>query len=570
MIAEPPERLDFLPWEYAGTASDEDRARQLERHRLLGAAGEAELAPDAFVAGSAAVFCDRLRMGERSYIGAHAYVTGEITIGADSTINPFAVVRGRITLGDGVRIGAHACLIAFNHGTAPDQPIFRQPHTALGITVGDDVWIGSNVVVLDGIIIGSHSIIGAGAVVTKNIPDWSIAVGNPARAIRDRRDSPAPTPTASTATPTTSAALAFPDRRDLADHLSAFASRAREQAGDLLARCYDGERFVDRPGLDRPGAIRPWCDAIELSDLLLRRTPDGHTRDDLVRRLRARQDPRTGLVAPGDLADTGLKQPFDGELSVLHGEASYHILCAGYALQLLDSRFEHPIHAVTSIDQLETQLNQLPWARNAWSAGAAIDAAGTAIARNLNDHNDPGPLSTLIGWLTTHADPRTGLWGQPDPDNGWLQVVNGFYRLTRGTYAQFGLPLPYPEAAIRTVLTHTQDRRHFTGNAYNACNILDVIHPLWLAGHQTDFGRADGKRWAESTLESILPRWVDGAGFAFAPDGTDDRAIPGLQGTEMWLAIIWLLSDYLGHSDALTYRPRGVHRPEPLHTLPPS
>ena len=38
----------------------------------------------------------------------------------------------------------------------------------------------------------------------------------------------------------------------------------------------------------------------------------------------------------------------------------------------------------------------------------------------------------------------------------------------------------------------------------------------------------------------------------------------GLQGTEMWLAIIWLLSDYLGLSDALGYRPRGVHRPEPL------
>lgn len=552
MTAEPPERLDFLPWEYAGTASDGDRTRQAERHRALAATGAAELAADAFVAGSAAVFCDRLRMGERSYIGAHAYVTGEISLGADTTINPFAVVRGRVTLGDGVRIGAHTSLMAFNHGTAPGQPIFRQSHTALGITVGDDVWIGSNVVVLDGITIGSHSIIGAGAVVTKDVDEWAVVVGNPARQIRDRRTPSTPTPTAS----------AFPG--DLVDRLVLFAARARDQVGDLLERCYDGERFVDRPGLDHPGAIRPWCDAIEISDLLLRRAPDGHTRDDLVRRLRARQDPQSGLVAPGDLADAGLKQPFDGELSVLHGEASYHILCAGYALQLLDSCFEHPIRAVNALAQLETELNQLPWARSAWSAGAAIDAAGTAIARNLNDHKDPGPLSTLIGWLTTHADPRTGLWGQADPDNGWLQVVNGFYRLTRGTYAQFGLPLPYPEAAIRTLLAHTQDRRHFTADAYNACNILDVIHPLWLAGHQTDFGRAEGKRWAEKQLSTILDRWVDGAGFAFAPDGTDDRSIPGLQGTEMWLAIIWLLSDYLGHSDALGYRPRGVHRPEPL------
>ncbi|WP_112242713.1 acyltransferase [Kribbella monticola] len=553
MIAEPPERLDFLPWEYAGAASEEERARQAERQRAL--SGSVELAADAFVAGSAAVFCDRLRMGERSYIGAHAYVTGEIELGADTTINPFAVVRGRITFGDGVRVGANASLIAFNHGTAPDRPIFRQPHTAVGITVGDDVWIGSNAIVLDGVTIGSHAVIGAGAVVTKNIAPWAVAVGNPARVVRDRR----------TAAP-------VPPSTDLAERLARFAERAREQVGDVLERCYDGERFVDRPGFDHPGAIRPWCDAIEISDLLLRRTPDGHTRDDLVRRLRARQDPHTGLVAPGDLADAGLEQPIDtAELSILQGPASYHVLCAGYALQLLNSCFEHPIKAVGQLDNLEVRLAELPWARNAWGAGAAIDALGTAIARNVNDHSDfgSGPLSTLIGWLTTHADPRTGLWGHPDPDNGWLQVVNGFYRLTRGTYAQFGLPLPYPEAAIRTVLTHSKDRRRFTADGFNACNILDVIHPLWLAGQQTDFGRTDAAGWAESTLSTALDQWVDGAGFAFAPDGTDDNAVPGLQGTEMWLAIIWLLSDYLGCSDSLGYRPRGVHRPEPLLTLPP-
>ncbi|MEU0094955.1 acyltransferase [Kribbella sp. NPDC006257] len=520
MTAEPPERLDFLPWEYSATASDKDRARQVARRSSL--AGTVELAPDAFVAESAAVFCDRLEMGERSYIAAHAYVTGKITLGADTTINPYAVVRGRITLGDGVRIGAHASLIAFNHGTAPDRPIFQQPHTALGITVGDDVWIGSNVIIVDGVTIGPHSIIGAGAVVTKDVEEWSVMVGNPARKIRDRRTTEA--------NPT----------KHLSDRLAAFATRAREQTSVLLKRCYDGERFVDRPGLDHPPTIRPWCDAIEISDLLLRRTPDGHTRDDLVRRLRPLQD--------------------DSDL--LQGPTNYHVLCVGYALQLLGSCFERRIDTAFT----EDQLAQLPWARNAWSAGAGIDALGTAIARNLNDHSDPGPLATLMGWLTLNADPATGMWGQPDPDNGWLQVVNGFYRLTRGTYAQFGLPLPYPEATIKTVLTHTQDSRHFTGNAYNACNVLDVIHPLWLAAKQTDFARAEGQRWAEHQLTTILDHWTDGAGFAFAPNGSDDHAIPGLQGTEMWLAIIWLLADYLGHSDALAYHPRGVHRPEPLLT----
>ncbi len=539
-----PLRLDFLPWEYARVASDEERERQIERQQRLG--GSLTLADDVYVAESAAVYCEELRMGERSYIAAHAYVTGHIALGSDTTINPFSAVRGRVTIGDGVRIGAHTSLLAFNHGTAPGEPIFRQRHTSLGITVGDDVWIGSNVTVLDGITIGPHSIIGAGAVVTKDVPANTIAAGNPARVLRSR-----------------SGAASKP-AADLGDRLADFTAKAREQVDDVLRRSWDGERFVDRPGLDHEPAIRPWCDAVEIADVLVRRTPEGHTRDDLVRRLRARQDPESGLVSPGDLADVGLDAPATDKLSVLEGPASYHILCVGYALQVLDSCFEHPIRTDFAPGELERQLDNLPWARHAWSSGSGIDALGTALARNLKDHGESGPLETLMGWLVVRADPASGMWGQPHPDDGWLQVVNGFYRLTRGTYAQFGLPLPYPEQAVKTLLAHSNDKRMFSGDGYNACNVLDVIHPLWLAGKQTDLGRADGTRWAEDQLSRILDRWVDGEGFAFAPDGTDDRAIPGLQGTEMWLSIIWLLSDYLGLSDAVGYRPRGVHRPEPL------
>ncbi|TCC20435.1 acyltransferase [Kribbella speibonae] len=536
MLPNEPLRLDFLPWEYARKASEAERDRQAERQARLG--GSVELAPDVYVAESAAVYCDELRMGDRSYIAAHAYVTGRIALGADSTINPFAAVRGVVTIGDGVRIGAHTSLLAFNHGTAPGEPIFKQPHTAVGITIGDDVWIGSNVTILDGVTVGPHTIIGAGAVVTKDIPADSVAAGNPARILRSR----------------TGASMSG----DIPTKLADFAAKARAQTDDVLARCWDGSRFVDRPGIDRDPEIRPWCDAIEIADLLVRRTPAGHTRDDLVRRLRARQDPATGLVSPGDLSDDGLGKPSDAELSVLEGPASYHVLCVGYALRVLGSSFEHPISTDFTLDELDN----LPWARRAWSAGSGIDALGTALAVNRK----PGELELLMGWLHTRVDPETGAWGSPHPDDGLLQVVNGFYRLTRGTYAQFGLPLPYPEQAVSTVLAHSNDKRMFTGDNYNACNILDVIHPLWLARKQTTYGEQEGRRWAEAQLRAILPRWVDGAGFAFAPDGTDDRAIPGLQGTEMWLAIIWLLSDYLGASDALGYRPRGVHRPEPLVT----
>lgn len=161
--------FDYCPWDFDRRASAAQRAAQQARQRRLTDSG-ASLGPRCFVSPAAGVFSDALVLGENSYIAGHAYVTGELTTGADCTVNPFATVRGRVTLGHGVRIGAHSSLLGFNHGFAPDQPVFRQDHTSKGIIVGDDVWIGSNVVVLDGVTIGDHCVIGAGAVVTHDLP----------------------------------------------------------------------------------------------------------------------------------------------------------------------------------------------------------------------------------------------------------------------------------------------------------------------------------------------------------------------------------------------------------------
>jgi hypothetical protein len=170
----------------------------------------------------------------------------------------------------------------------------------------------------------------------------------------------------------------------------------------------------------------------------------------------------------------------------------------------------------------------------------------------------------LLGWFTAHSDPETGMWGSVESDALRLQAVNGFYRLTRGAYAQFGVPLPHPEAAIDTVLAHAADPMLETPDGYTACNILDIIHPLWLAAKQTGHRRAEGEAWARRQLVRALDQWRDRQGFAFAPLSDGPDGVPGLQGTEMWSAIIWLLADHLGLSDELGDRPRGVHRPEPL------
>jgi hypothetical protein len=163
------------------------------------------------------------------------------------------------------------------------------------------------------------------------------------------------------------------------------------------------------------------------------------------------------------------------------------------------------------------------------------------------------------------------MWGSPGLDGDLLQIVNGFYRATRGTFAQFGLPLPFPERVIDTVLQHAAHPRYFAADRQNACNVLDIAHPLWLAGHQTGHRRDEVVTLARRLLENALGHWTDGRGFGFRAPALTARSLPtaapGLQGTEMWLAILWLLADLAGVSDALGYRPRGVHRPEPALRL---
>ena len=253
------------------------------------------------------------------------------------------------------------------------------------------------------------------------------------------------------------------------------------------------------------------------------------------------------------------------------GEANYHVLCVGYALDLLGSEFGEPVHLVAEATaaELVEYIEGQPWAGRAWSSGAWIDMVGTALRWNLPRGvvGVQGAVDALFGWMLTHADPRTGMWGDPEKNNGLLQVVNGFYRASRGTFAQFGLPLPYPERVIDTVLQHAKNPAYFAADRQNACNVLDIAHPLWLAQRQTSYRSPEINALATCLLGDALGHWRDGLGFGFqAPHPMtriQGRSEPGLQGTEMWLAIVWLLSDLVGISDLLGYRPRGVHRPEP-------
>lgn len=576
---------EFSPWGFWNEASEAQRDAQIARQRALtDGHPDRHLGERCFVSELASVDHDVLRLGDRTYVAAGAYLTGELVAGADCSINPYAVVRGRVTLGDAVRIGAHTSILGFNHSMAPGTPVFRQPLTTRGIVIGDDVWIGSHAVILDGVAIGSHAVIAAGAVVTKDVPAGAIVAGNPARFLRWRvepDDAETETSAAvshhrgSGATASGFSASGFSasglTASGLGERVALFGARARAEASSVLTRSWhaDAGVFVDRPGA--APTVRAQADAIEIADLLTGAVAPQVAADEQVRRLHAWQDPSTGAVAP--LGHDGRQQ--EG-LDFTHDDVAYHVLSTGYGLDLLGSRFPAALTWATEAtpESVVRFCRSLPWASDAWNAGHHIDGFGTALlwTKKAGIPLREGVEEALFGWLLLNADPRTGMWGSSTPDRGLLPVVNGFYRASRGTFAQFGVPLPYPERVVDTVLDHARDPRWFAPGARNACNVLDVAHPLWLVrgtGHRS----AEVQGLAELLLSDALQMWVPGEGFGFRESSSMTRGLaetePGLQGTEMWLSIIWYLADLLGIADQLGYRPRGVHRPHPAATLGP-
>lgn len=114
-----------------------------------------------------------------------------LNVGNHSNIGAFCYIgcSGQIKIGDNVLMGPRVTMSAENHNYADNsQPIKEQGVTRLPISIEDDCWLGSNSVILAGVTIGKGSIVAAGAVVTKDVPPYSIVAGVPATIIRNRHN----------------------------------------------------------------------------------------------------------------------------------------------------------------------------------------------------------------------------------------------------------------------------------------------------------------------------------------------------------------------------------------------
>jgi acetyltransferase-like isoleucine patch superfamily enzyme len=120
--------------------------------------------------------------------GVHVEAGNSIRIGSNTHFAPFCVLYGPLEIGENCAFAAHCTFAAVGHGYArTDIPMVQQKTTAKTIIIEDDVWFGANAVVVGGVRIGRGSIIGAGAVVTKDVEPYSVMGGTPARLIRMRK-----------------------------------------------------------------------------------------------------------------------------------------------------------------------------------------------------------------------------------------------------------------------------------------------------------------------------------------------------------------------------------------------
>lgn len=127
-------------------------------------------------------------LGRNSVIEDYSCINnavGAIHVGEYTRIGLHNTIIGPVSIGNHVNLAQNVVVSGLNHNFQdPDIAIDRQGISTSLVTIGDDIWIGSNTTIIAGVSIGKHSVIGAGSVVTKDIPDYCVAVGNPARVIK--------------------------------------------------------------------------------------------------------------------------------------------------------------------------------------------------------------------------------------------------------------------------------------------------------------------------------------------------------------------------------------------------
>ena len=131
----------------------------------------------------------KFSLGDYSVVESYSCINnavGDVIIGDHTRVGLHNTVIGPVQIGSHVNLAQGITVTALNHNFCDkDLRIDEQGVSTAPVTIGDDIWIGANAVILPGVTIGNHSVVAAGAVVTKDVPPHSLVAGVPAKIIKE-------------------------------------------------------------------------------------------------------------------------------------------------------------------------------------------------------------------------------------------------------------------------------------------------------------------------------------------------------------------------------------------------
>lgn len=184
----------FAPWVFAKCGSGVAIGRNVTvRHPRKIRLGDGVIIDDYAVLDAKGTENAGIDLGSGVIIGRNTVLSckdGSLTVGKNSNIamGCFIQSAAEVSIGENCLFAAFCYVIGGgdHKSDRTDIPVIAQGQVVLGIAIADNVWAGAGVKILDGVRVGRDAILGAGSIVRNDVPDWSVAVGIPAKTIRSR------------------------------------------------------------------------------------------------------------------------------------------------------------------------------------------------------------------------------------------------------------------------------------------------------------------------------------------------------------------------------------------------